>query len=156
MKNILVFLFAAVAISATTHTTISPAPPETCPAKLPPQADTKLKIIAPADNKKVHGIVKVYGTAASGSDLEIKLTSVYYKMIRDGKGHASQGDGPVKRMNRKFKVKTSAAGRWAIADMELRNGYNWNETFTITATSVKYRNSVSVTVMDETRAGLID
>ena len=115
--------------------------------------DPKLRINSPKIGSKVRGPVTISGNAKPGSEVSLKITSIYFKLGTDQKlRKIFQGEGPIDGMNRTIKVKTNARGNWTTS-VDLRNR-TWSETWKIVATSVEGKNKTYVWVKDETKPSI--
>jgi hypothetical protein len=111
-----------------------------------------ISIFYPKNNQKVRGNVKIYGRAKPGSIVKLEITSTYFKKIVT-QNRISQGEGPINRLNRTFKVTTNKSGVWILDNIELIN-FGWEENFTIKAFSDG--KIATVNVFDHTHPILID
>lgn len=117
------------------------------------QKGTELSILFPRNNQKVRGEYKIYGKAKPGSVVVLHISSSYYKTAHDNRQKISKGQGPIKRMNRKFSLTADRSGNWILKNIELLNA-GWEEDFVIKASSDK--NTVSIRVFDHTHPVAMD
>ena len=103
----------------------------------------QVSITFPKNNQKVRGDYKIYGKAKPGAIVKLTVTSTYFKTAHDNQDRISQGEGPIKRMNRKFTITADRSGNWLLKSIELRNA-GWEETFTITATAEGKTSTINV------------
>ena len=116
------------------------------------QPATSVSITYPKHNQKVRGDIKIYGRAKPGAAVTLKITSTYFKKAYQGE-RIVKGEGPVKRMNRTFKLTAGRSGTWMLEQVELINA-GWEENFTIKVSAEG--KAVSVNVYDHTKPVRID
>ena len=123
-------------------TVVDPTTPASLNIVAAPPAQ-QVSITYPKNNQKVRGDYKIYGKAKPGTIVKLTVISSYFKTAHDNRNRISQGEGPIKRMNRKFTITSDRSGNWLLKSIELRNA-GWEETFTITATSDDKTTSIIV------------
>lgn len=113
--------------------------------------DTRLRITSPLIGSKVNGKVRIAGMAKSRSEVQLTITTTYYKLGTDQKRRKMfKGEGPIQAAQRSVKVKADGQGYWKVETINFRNE-GWSTSFKIVARSVTGGNATYVTVVNETR-----
>lgn len=109
-------------------------------------------ITYPKAYQHVRGEINIYGKAKPGAVVKLNITSTYFKKAYNQE-RITKGEGPIKRLNRKFTLKADKTGNWILKNVEFRNA-GWEEDYTIEATVDG--KSVKVNVQDHTHPVAID
>lgn len=113
----------------------------------------ELTITYPKNNQKVRGTYKIYGGSEPNTVIKLTIISTYYKTNNNNGTKITKGEGPLKRLNRTYTLKSNRYGTWKIENIDLINA-GYEESFVIKASDGK--TTQSITVYDRTRPVLID
>lgn len=113
----------------------------------------ELTITYPKNNQKVRGTYKIYGGSEPNTVIKLTIISTYYKTNNNNGTKITKGEGPLKRLNRTYTLKSDRYGTWKIENIDLTNA-GYEESFVIKASDGKI--AQSITVYDRTRPVLID
>lgn len=114
----------------------------------------ELTIAHPKNNQKVRGTYKIYGGSQPNSVVKLSINSTYYKTNNNNGTKITKGEGPLKKMNRTYSIKSDRNGTWKLENIDLTNRGGYEETFIIKATDDK--ETKTIMVYDKTRPVLID
>lgn len=113
----------------------------------------EITIVYPKNNQKVRGAYKIYGGSEPNAVIKLTIISTYYKSNNNNGTKITKGEGPLKRLNRTYSLKTDRYGNWKIENIDLTNA-GYEESFVIKASDGK--TAQSIMVYDRTRPVLID
>ncbi len=113
----------------------------------------EVTIVYPKNNQKVRGTYKIYGGSEPNTVVKLSIISTYYKTNNNNGTKITKGEGPLKRLNRTYSLKTDRYGTWKIENIDLTNA-GYEESFVIKASDGK--TAKTITVYDNTRPVLID
>lgn len=142
MKNIIILCGAFLLFSANSE------------IKSQTSKQKELTIAYPKNNQKVRGTYKIYGSSQPNSVVKLTINSTYYKTNNNNGTKITKGEGPLKKMNRTYSLKTDRYGAWKLENIDLTNRGGYEETFIIKATDDK--ETKTIMVYDKTRPVLID
>lgn len=113
----------------------------------------EVTIVYPKNNQEVRGAYRIDGGSEPNAVIKLTIISTYYKTNNNNGTKIAKGEGPLKRLNRTYSLKSNRYGTWKIENIELTNA-GFEESFVIKASDGK--TAQSITVYDRTRPVLID
>ncbi|WP_241282875.1 hypothetical protein [Chryseobacterium timonianum] len=113
----------------------------------------EVTIVYPKNNQKVRGAYKIYGGSEPNAVIKLTIISNYYKTNNNNGTKITKGEGPLKRLNRTYTLKSDRYGTWKIENIDLTNA-GYEESFVIKASDGK--KAQSIIVYDRTRPVLMD